>query len=127
MRNTSFTKANLLTGDMLVHRNGKISTVLLDTICGDITRFHSSFNSFSYLKNLNEDLTHVKYDGLDVVRVYRTFDSDRTKVGDAIANPDKMIVDSNLVWIAETDDTDDVQDGAIVLSVVISKSFWVIR
>ena len=56
-------KNNLLTGDMLVHKNGKVSTVMLDTQCGDIMRFHTSFNSFSYLDNFNDDLSHVKHDG----------------------------------------------------------------
>lgn len=103
-------KNNLLTGDMLVHKNGKVSTVMLNTKCGNITRFHTSFNSFSYLDNFNDDLSHVKHDGLSVVSIYRTFNPDPTKVGDAIANPDKMLTRSNLIWTAEPENIDD-NDG----------------
>ena len=93
----TITKSILSTGDMFVHANGKVSTVILGTIGGDILRFHTDKNSFSYLSNYTENLAHVKHSGLDVVSVYRSTNPDDKKRGDEIFNPSKMIKDSNLL------------------------------
>lgn len=92
------TKAVLQTGDMLVHRNGKVSTVYKDTPVGDITRYHTESNSFSYLSNFDEELIHNDKTNFDVVAVFRTAETDMTKAGDLIGNPEKMITKNNLLW-----------------------------
>jgi hypothetical protein len=95
------TIADLQTGDMLVHRGGKVSTVYKDTPVGDIIRFHTEFNSFSYLTRYNDDLNHESKDSLDIIAVFRVSDPDTTKAGDFIGNPVKMLNEDNLLWFAE--------------------------
>lgn len=102
----------LLSGDMLVHRNGKVSTVLYGTNCGDICRY-ANYNvlgdkpgkSFSYLSRFDENLIHESKSGLDIVKVYRTKNDDPTKAGDAILDPVQMLVDTNLIWDREASTT----------------------
>lgn len=93
----------LKTGDMLVHRNGKVSTVYKGTPFGDITRYHTEYNSFSYLSRYDNELKHESNDSFDIVAVYRANIEDTTRVGDLIGNPNKMISENNLVW-SESDD-----------------------
>lgn len=99
MTNMIITKAILSTGDLMVHANGKMSTLIRGTIGGDILRFHTEFNSFSSFDNYTDDLTHVKHNGLDVVKVYRSTSTDISKCGDDIFNPDKMVKDENLFGV----------------------------
>lgn len=89
---------SLITGDMLIHRNGKVSTVYKNTPIGDILRFHTEFNSFSYLSRYSDDLTHESKDAFDIVAVYRTQSDDPTVAGDYIGNPDKMLDPANELW-----------------------------
>ena len=98
--------ADLVTGDLLIHRNGKISTVYKDTPIGDIIRYYTENNSFSYLSRYNDDLVHESKDGFDIVGVLRIPDSvDSTKIGDYIANPAKILDGDNVrdcvVWVSE--------------------------
>lgn len=93
------TIADLLTGDMLVHRNGKVSTVYKDTPFGDIIRYATEKNSFTYLyKYDNENLTHESKDKYDIIGVFRANADDESTAGDAITNPAKMIIPKNVVW-----------------------------
>lgn len=103
--NTTSIKSQLQTGDMLVHSNGKVSTVMFNTAAGDIVRYApininggKPGKSFSYLSRFDDDLVHESKSGLSVVRVYRTQNQDATKVGDAICDPTQMLIDANLVW-----------------------------
>lgn len=93
------TISDLLTGDMLVHRNGKVSTVYKDTPFGDIIRYATEKNSFSYLYRFNnEDLTHESKGDYDIIGVFRTNAADESTAGDAITNPVKMLTPENAVW-----------------------------
>ena len=95
------TIATLLTGDMLVHGNGKVSTVYKDTPFGDITRYHTEKNSFSYLYKFdNETLEHESKNQFDIIGVFRAQRDDNSTVGDIIANPSKMLTKENEVWVA---------------------------
>lgn len=90
---------NLLTGDMLVHTGGKVSTVYKDTLFGDITRYHTEKNSFSYLYKFdNESLEHSANGEYDIIAVFRAQSEDNATVGDVIGNPTKMITPENLLW-----------------------------
>ena len=98
------TISDLMTGDMLVHRNGKVSTVYKDTPFGDIIRYATEKNSFSYLyKYDNESLTHESNDSYDVAGVFRANAADESTAGDAITNPAKMITPDNAVWVGFED------------------------
>lgn len=90
--------SDLITGDLLVHRNGKVSTVFKDTPVGDIIRYYTENNSFSYLSRYNDDLVHESKDGFDIVAVLRAPDVDESTIGDYIANPTKMFSDGVVVW-----------------------------
>lgn len=95
--------ADLVTGDLLIHRNGKVSTVYKDTPIGDIIRYYTENNSFSYLSRYNDDLVHESKDSFDIVAVLRVPDSiDSTQIGDYIANPVKVLTADNvgnyIVW-----------------------------
>lgn len=90
---TTFTKANLMTGDMIICRNGKTATIMLDTPIGNIARFHTDKDSFSYLDTrYTDELVHTSHENMDIVQVYRVDPTklDSTKIGDVIANPEKM-------------------------------------
>lgn len=94
---------DLITGDLLIHRNGKVSTVYKDTPIGDIIRYYTENNSFSYLRRYNDDLVHESKDSFDIVAVLRVPDSiDSTQIGDYIANPVKVLTADNvsdyIVW-----------------------------
>lgn len=90
---------SLKTGDMLVHANGKVSTVFKGADFGDITRYHTSNDSFSYLRRFNnETLKHESNSDYDIVAVYRTSVDDPTKFGDDYCNRDKMIVEANKIY-----------------------------
>jgi len=94
---------DLITGDLLIHRNGKVSTVYKDTPIGDIIRYYTENNSFSYLRRYNDDLVHESKDSFDIVAVLRVPDSiDSTQIGDYIANPVKVLtaddVSDYIVW-----------------------------
>ena len=94
---------DLVTGDLLIHRNGKVSTVYKDTPIGDIIRYYTENNSFSYLRRYDDDLIHESNDGFDIVAVLRVPDSiDPAKIGDYIANPTKLLTADNvrdyIVW-----------------------------
>ena len=98
------TIADLMTGDMLVHRNGKVSTVYKDTPFGDIIRYATEKNSFTYLyKYDNETLAHESKDNYDIVGVFRVNADDESTAGDAITNPAKMITPKNAIWIEFAD------------------------
>ncbi len=104
-RNARITIAGLKTGDLLVHRNGKESTVFKGADFGDITRYHTDFNSFSYLSRFDNDtLKHESKDGLDIVAVYRAADPDPTKFADAFGNPEVIQIPANLIFTARDDD-----------------------
>lgn len=95
---------DLMTGDMLVHRNGKVSTVYKDTPFGDIVRYATEKNSFTYLYRFDdEELTHESKDDYDIIGVFRTRDIDESTAGDAINNPKKMILPKNAVWTEDSD------------------------
>lgn len=94
------TIADLLTGDMLVHANGKVSTVYKDTPFGDIIRYATEKNSFTYLYRFdNETLAHESKDEYDIYAVFRANAADESTAGDAITNPAKMLVPENAVWV----------------------------
>ena len=89
---------SLLTGDMLVHRNGNVSTIYKDTPFGDITRYHTQKNSFSYLYKFdNEALTHESKSAFDIIGVFRGQDGNNN-AGDMVSNPAKMLTTDNVVW-----------------------------
>lgn len=91
---------DLLTGDMLVHLNGNVSTVYKDTPFGDITRYVTKKNSFTYLYRFdNETLKHESKDDYDIIGVFRANGDDAANAGDAITNPAKMLVAENAVWV----------------------------
>lgn len=115
------TLGSLVTGDMLVHKNGKCSTVYKDTPSGDITRYHTENNSFSYLRRFNEDLEHENNDDYNIVAVFRTQSNDSSTVGDAIGNPSKMLIPENLIWSDGTVVANWVYDSTIG-NVIISAS-----
>ncbi len=97
----NFTIANLMTGDLVTLRNGKTGTVMLDTKIGDIIRYHSEKNSFSYIaKRFNADLTHNKHTNMDIMKVYRIDPTKvpMNKVGDLVANPEKMLDAGTVVF-----------------------------
>ena len=102
------TIADLRTGDLLVHRNGKESTVFKGTEFGDITRYHTDFNSFSYLVRFDDDMTHESNSGYDIVAVYRAADTNPTTFADAFCNPEVMKIPANLVFDRADEDEDDV-------------------
>ena len=113
---TTFTKANLMTGDMIICRNGKAATIMLNTVAGNIARFHTDKDSFSYIDvRYNDDLTHTKHENMDIVKVYR---ADPTRVsesdiGDLIANPDKMREYGKVIFDREeSDDTEEETTAA---------------
>ena len=96
------TISDLLTGDMLVHVNGKVSTVYKDTPFGDITRYATEKNSFTYLYRFdNESLEHESNSEYDICAVFRANAADESTAGDAITNPAKMLVPENAVWLGE--------------------------
>lgn len=91
---------DLLTGDMLVHLNGDVSTVYKDTPFGDITRYVTEKNSFTYLYRFdNETLKHESKDDYDIIGVFRANGDDAANAGDTITNPAKMLVAKNAVWV----------------------------
>lgn len=111
--NPVFDINDIQTGDMVKTRNGKLGTVYLNTLIGDIIRYHTEKNSFSYLKNFTRDMKSVKSENFDVVEVYRSLIYPTSEVGDAIANPDKMISTGNLIYKRDEDvdgDTDTEND-----------------
>lgn len=113
--NPVFDINDLQTGDMVKTRGGKLGTVYLNTLIGDIIRYHTEKNSFSYLTNFTTDLKSVKKDSFDIVEVYRSLIYSTTDAGDAFGNPDKMVQDGNLIYkrdeVAFEDEIeDDVQD-----------------
>lgn len=97
----------LKTGDLLVHRNGKRSTVFIGAEFGDITRFHTDFNSFSYLKRYDADFKHESNDGYDIVAIYRVADTNPTTFGDSFFNPEIMEIGANLIWSRDAAEPDD--------------------
>lgn len=100
MANNTFRKNDFVTGDMVILRNGKAGTVMLDTPAGNIVRFHTDKDSFSYLDiRYNDDLTHTKHENMDIVKVYR-IDTDiaSNKIGDLVANPEKMTTYGTVVF-----------------------------
>lgn len=99
-KNDKPTIADLMTGDMLVHKDGKVSTVYKDTIFGDIIRYATEKNSFTYLYRFdNESLTHESKDEYDIIAVFRANKENEGDAGDAITNPGKMFTPENAVWV----------------------------
>ena len=97
-QNEKPTIESLLTGDMLVHRNGNVSTVYKDTPFGDIARYHTEKNSFSYLYKFdNETLEHENKEAFNIIGVFRA-NGDDDDTGDMIGNPGKMLVSENKIW-----------------------------
>lgn len=97
-QNEKPTIESLLTGDMLVHRNGNVSTVYKDTPFGDVVRYHTEKNSFTYLYKFdNESLKHDSKDSFDIIGVFRAKGND-DDTGDMIGNPGKMLVSENKIW-----------------------------
>lgn len=115
--NPVFDLNDLETGDMVRTRNGKLATVYLNTLIGDILRYHTEKDSFSYLKNFTTDMKSLKKSDYDIVEVYRSLIYSSSEAGDAFANPDKMVNEGNLIYkrpdeaAADTDIPDDVDDN----------------
>ena len=120
--NPVFDLTDLITGDMIKTRSGKYATVYLNTPIGDIVRYHTTNDSFSYLKNFTRDMRHVEKTKFDIVEVYRSQIYSTSEAGDAFANVTKMVNDGNLVYrrddypvaVATDADVDDIgvdEDG----------------
>ena len=103
----------LRTGDLVVHRNGKRSTVFIGADFGDILRFHTDFNSFSYLSRYDGDLKHESNSGFDIVEVYRTSDADPTTFGNYFFNPELIEIGANLIWKRDEEDNEEDNDDEL--------------
>ena len=114
----NFTINNLMTGDMVQTRNGKYATVMRDTIAGDVLRYHTEYNSFSYIAaRYNEDMTHNSKTNFDIMKVYRIDDNAASNIaGDVVANPEKMSTYGRLIWDRENPvfDLNDIQTGDMI-------------
>lgn len=98
-KNDKPTIADLMTGDMLVHMDGKVSTVYKDTPFGDIIRYATEKNSFTYLYRFdNETLAHESKADYDIIGVFRASADNESEAGDAITNPAKMLISENALW-----------------------------
>lgn len=105
---------SLKTGDMLVHRNCKRSTVFKGAEFGDIVRYHTANNSFTWLSKFDNDtLEHVSNSDYDIVEVYRTAVDDPTKYGDDYCNVDQMICEANKIYPVSTCDDEYGLDDTI--------------
>ena len=105
---------SLKTGDMLVHRNGKRSTVFKGAEFGDIVRYHTANNSFTWLSKFDNDtLEHVSNSDYDIVEVYRTAVDNPTKYGDDYCNVDQMICEANKIYPVSTCDDEYGLDDTI--------------
>lgn len=72
----TFTKSDLMTGDVVEMANGKRFLTLLNTANGDVFSNHREYNSF---KNVNEDLTNGITKQCDIVKVFRATNNYQTK------------------------------------------------
>lgn len=99
---------------MLVHRNGKRSTVFKGAEFGDIVRYHTANNSFTWLSKFDNDtLGHASNSDYDIVEVYRTAVDDSTKYGDDYCNVDQMICEANKIYPVSTCDDEYGLDDTI--------------
>lgn len=105
------TGVEIRTGDLLIHRNGKRSTAFVGTEFGDITRYHTDFNSFSYLSRWDDNMKHESNSNFDIVAIYRVANPDPTTFADSFCNPEIMEIGANLIWKETVDAVDDDTDG----------------
>lgn len=104
--NSNFDLSQYKSGDMFLFANGKYGTLLKDIPnFPDTIRFHSETNSFMPVTRWNGN-NHESNSGYNIIKAYRPLAGDTSKVFDAIANPEKMVTDDNLIYDREQNDAD---------------------
>ncbi len=104
--NPNFDLSQYKSGDMFLFANGKYGTLLKGIPnFPDTIRFHSETNSFMPVTRWNGN-NHESNSGYNIVKAYRPLAGDTSKVFNAIANPEKMVTDANLIYDREQNDAD---------------------
>ena len=98
IRSGDFDINELKTGDLIVFANGKRGTIFKNIPnYPDIVRFHTTTNSFMPTTRWN-GVNHESNSGYNIEKVYRAISGQENKIYNAIANPDLMENDDNLIY-----------------------------